>query len=104
MPILRAAITPLNQLVGVIAYCKSGRTIDSGRLCSTSAQGRYADAEPLYKQALAIVKKALGPAHPDVAMSLENYAHLLRATGRSTEAAKMEARAKAIRVKHAQDN
>ncbi len=36
MPILRAAITPLNQLVGVIAYCKSGRTIDSGRLCSTS--------------------------------------------------------------------
>ncbi len=33
MPILRAAITPLNQHVGVIAYCKSGRTIDSGRLC-----------------------------------------------------------------------
>jgi hypothetical protein len=28
------------------------------------AQGRYADAEPLYKRALAIFEKALGPDHP----------------------------------------
>ena len=32
------------------------------------AQGRYADAEPLYKRALAIREKALGPDHPDVAI------------------------------------
>ena len=31
------------------------------------AQGRYAEAEPLYKRALAIREKALGPDHPDVA-------------------------------------
>ena len=31
------------------------------------AQGRYAEAEPLYKRALAISEKALGPEHPDVA-------------------------------------
>ena len=31
------------------------------------AQGRYADAEPLYKRSLAIGEKALGPDHPDVA-------------------------------------
>ena len=31
------------------------------------AQGRYADAEPLYKRSLAIREKALGPDHPDVA-------------------------------------
>ena len=30
------------------------------------AQGRYAEAEPLYKRALAIREKALGPEHPDV--------------------------------------
>ncbi len=30
------------------------------------AQGRYAEAEPLYKRALAIREKALGPDHPDV--------------------------------------
>ncbi len=36
--------------------------------------------------------------------SLENYAALRREIGRSDEAAKMEARAKAIRAKHARDN
>ena len=39
-------------------------------------QGRYADAEPLYKRALAIREKALGPDHPDVAQSLNNLAVL----------------------------
>ena len=29
------------------------------------SQGRYAEAEPLYKRALAITEKALGPDHPD---------------------------------------
>ncbi len=56
------------------------------------------------KRALAIVEKALGPEHPQVAASLENYAALRRETGRSDEAAKMEARAKAIRAKHAEQN
>ncbi len=68
------------------------------------AQGRYAEAEPLYQRALAIDEKALGPEHPDVATSLENYADLLRKTGRVSEATKMEARAKAIGAKQASDN
>ncbi len=63
-----------------------------------------ADAEPLYQRALAIFEKALGPEHPKVAKALLNYAVLLRATRRSDEAAKMEARAKAIRAKHAKQN
>ncbi len=63
------------------------------------AQGHYAQAEPLYQRALAIVEKALGPEHPDVAQSLENYAALLRQTARADEAERMEARAKAIRAK-----
>ncbi len=37
-------------------------------------------------------------------MSLENYTALLRKSGRTTEAAKMEARAKAIRARHAEQN
>ncbi len=67
-------------------------------------QGRYAEAEPLHKRALAIFEKAFGPKHPDVAIALENYANLLRATGRTSEADKMEARAKAIWVKRAKEN
>ena len=62
-------------------------------------QGRYAEAEPLYQRALAIFETALGPEHPDVATSLENYAALLRKTARAHEAEEFEARAKAIRAK-----
>ncbi len=40
----------------------------------------------------------------DVAAFMENYAVLLRKTERGTEATKMEARAKAIRAKHAEEN
>ena len=50
------------------------------------AQGRYADAEPLYKRSLAIREKALGPDHPDVATSLNNLAELYRAQGRYADA------------------
>ncbi len=46
------------------------------------AQGKYAEAEPLYKRALAIKEKALGPEHPRVAISLNNLAELYRAQDR----------------------
>ena len=46
----------------------------------------------------------LGPEHPQVATSLLNYAALLRATGRSDEAERMETRAKAIRTRNAKQN
>ena len=62
------------------------------------SQGQYAEAESLYKRALAIREKALGPDHPDVARTLENYAALLRKAQRNTEAEEMEARAKSIRA------
>ncbi len=39
-----------------------------------------------------------------MATALENYAALLRKTGRDNEAAKLEARAKAIRARHAEQN
>ena len=61
-------------------------------------------AEPLYQQALAISEKALGPEHANVAQFLENYAALLRKTGRAAEEDKMAARAKAIRAKRAKEN
>ena len=46
-------------------------------------------------------EKALGPDHPDEAIALENYAALLRETGRSAEATEMEGRARAIRARYA---
>ena len=53
---------------------------------------------------MAITEKALGPEHPGVATSPENYSALLWETGRSVETDKIEARSKASHVKRAQDN
>ena len=58
-------------------------------------QGRYAEAEPLYKRALAIREKALGPDHPDVA-GLNNLAELYDKQGRYAEAEPLYKRALAI--------
>jgi tetratricopeptide (TPR) repeat protein len=50
------------------------------------AKARYAEAEPLYCQTLAILESSLGPNHPDVASGLNNLGLLLRATNRLAEA------------------
>ncbi len=48
--------------------------------------GRYAEADPLYKQALSIFEKALGPDHPDTGTALSNLALVYADTGRYAEA------------------
>ena len=50
------------------------------------AQGRYTEAEPLYKQSLAMTKRVFGQQHPHVATSLNNLAELYRTQGRYVEA------------------
>ncbi len=62
-------------------------------------QGRYADAEPLYKRSLAIWEKALGPDHPNVATALTNLAELYTNQGRYAEAEPLYMRSLAIREK-----
>ncbi|TLY36413.1 MAG: tetratricopeptide repeat protein [Nitrospirae bacterium] len=59
--------------------------------------GRYAEAEPLYRRALAIDEKVLGVEHHNVLTDLQNYAALLRKMKRDDEAAKLEERAEMIR-------
>jgi hypothetical protein len=44
-------------------------------------QGDLAAARPLYERALTIREKALGPEHPDTAVSLYNLALLLDGQG-----------------------
>ncbi|MCH9020758.1 MAG: CHAT domain-containing protein, partial [Proteobacteria bacterium] len=63
------------------------------------AQGRYEAAEPLYKRALAVREKALGPDHPDVATSLNNLAGLYRLQGRYEAAEPLYMRSLAIKEK-----
>ena len=53
-------------------------------------------AEPLYKRALAIREKQLGPEHPDTATSLNNLAGLYHAQGKYEQAEPLYQRALAI--------
>jgi tetratricopeptide (TPR) repeat protein len=62
-------------------------------------QGQYAQAEPLFKRALAINEKALGPGHPNLATTLDNLADLYTKTGRKDEANRLFDRAARIRAK-----
>src|SRR5215207_3084093 len=55
---------------------------------------RHADAEPLYRRALEINEKSLGPDHPNVA--LNNLAQLLQEANRHAEAEPLMRRAVAI--------
>ncbi|HZL70244.1 MAG TPA: tetratricopeptide repeat protein [Candidatus Limnocylindrales bacterium] len=58
--------------------------------------GDYAAAEPLFRRALAIDDKALGPEHPDVARDLSNLAELLYHKGEYPAAEPLFRRALAI--------
>jgi len=59
-------------------------------------QGKYDLAEPLYKRALAICEKALGPDHPDTAISLNNLGLLYANQGKYSLAEPLYERAIAI--------
>src|SRR3990167_8172014 len=63
------------------------------------ALGRHAEAEPLYKHALAILEGALGAMHPDVATRLNNLADLYSAQRRYSEAEPLYKRSLAITEK-----
>jgi class 3 adenylate cyclase/tetratricopeptide (TPR) repeat protein len=65
----------------------------------TGVLAAYAPARPLFEQALAIREKALGPDHPDTAMSLHNLAFLVRDQGDLATARPLYERALAIREK-----
>ena len=62
-------------------------------------RGRSSEAIPLALRALTIREKALGPDHPDVAVSLNNLAELYRAQGRYADAEPLHKRALTIREK-----
>ena len=62
-------------------------------------QRRYAEAEPLYKRALDIIEKAVGPNHPACIPMLNKLATLYREQGKYAEAEPLYRRALEIREK-----
>ena len=60
------------------------------------AQGKFKQAEPLYRRALEISEMILGPDHPDLAANLSNLAAVYDAQGKHSLAAPFHKRALAI--------
>ena len=61
-------------------------------------QVRYAEAEPLFKRALALREKALAPGHPDAGQSLNNLATLYEKQDRHADSEPLvQARARDLR-------
>ncbi len=63
-------------------------------------QGKYSQAEPLLKRALAIYEKVWGREHPSVASVLQYLGLLYTEQGKYAEAKPLLARARAIREKY----
>jgi len=62
-------------------------------------QGKYAEAIPVAKEALAISERALGPDHPEAATSLNNLAELYVSLGEYANAEPLHKRSLAIKEK-----
>ena len=67
------------------------------RLVALTDRGEYRQAVTLARQVIRVQEEALGPAHPDVATSLNNLAYLLDALGKYAESMTLNARALRIR-------
>ena len=65
-----------------------------------AASGDLAGAHKLFEQAVTLKERALGPEHPDVAISLSNLAITLTRTGHADDALAAVNRALAIQDKH----
>ena len=59
-------------------------------------EGKYTEAEALYKRTLAMREKILGPQDPAIAVVLRNYASVLKELNRLDEAKALNKRARLI--------
>jgi tetratricopeptide (TPR) repeat protein len=83
---------PLHEKL--VNWAKSDHGVNSAEYASclnnlagvVRAQGRYAEAEALYREALEIDRATIGEGHPDYAIDLNNLANVVKAQGRYAEA------------------
>ena len=92
LPHARAALKALPGTPTVLAAARLANNCAAYLL----ERGEYRAAEPLQRRSLAILEKALGPDHPDVARSLNDLSVLCYQQGRYAETEPMHARVLAI--------
>ncbi len=52
----------------------------------TQMQGRYREAEVVYRMMLSVIEKSYGPTHPNVGIALNNFVGLYEIQGRQADA------------------
>ena len=52
----------------------------------TQMQGRYKEAETVYKMMLSVIEKAYGAEHPNIGIALNNFVGLYEIQGRQADA------------------
>ena len=73
------AVLPAEKLLALTRNARGDEDLQTMRAINALGllydyAGEYAKAEPLFKEALEICQKVLGPEHPDTARSLNNLA------------------------------
>jgi tetratricopeptide (TPR) repeat protein len=109
MSAFRVALTQIGVAIVLAMLCAGDAFAQDSDLARAEAlnqqiiqlynQGRYGDAVPVAKEVLVIREKALGPEHPDVALSLSNLAELYQSQDRYAEAEPLLKRCLAISEK-----
>ena len=94
--VIQASLNDQRAAVGALAsqYCQCVWTAWRD---SYQTQGRYTEAQELYKRALAINEQRLGALHPSTAQSLNNLAELYQSQSEYKKTEELYKRAFAIR-------
>jgi tetratricopeptide (TPR) repeat protein len=82
-PASQRALEMTEQLKRAAGHSKLAQLLDNYATLLRD-EGRFTDAEPLYKRALAVWAKARYPDHPDFGVTLTHYAAFLRKMNRLT--------------------
>jgi tetratricopeptide (TPR) repeat protein len=93
----RQALETLKRAVGVALPGQARARILANLGSSSWKLGEKQQALRWLSEALAEMERIVGPDHPDVGRILEEYATVLKKTGRGTEAKELEKRARDIR-------
>jgi tetratricopeptide (TPR) repeat protein len=96
------AVTLCGQALEILRHALGDNHLDylivrDKLACLWCAQRQYGKAEPIFRETLETACQVLGERHHLVLTTLEHCANMLRITGRSDEAARLEARAAVIR-------
>ena len=114
LAVVGVGVTSASLFAAVVLFCITWRTAGvsteyedrqtrNAKASEAFYQGRYAEAERLFKSAIQVVlglnEKSLGPEHSKVANCLENIAAVCKAQKKEAEAEFFSKRAARIRAK-----